>query len=223
MGLRVGCIARIAQRLLSATALCAVACGSAQARDAVAGHEQARAALALEGEATVIARTQGVGTIRWLDVGSGSLRLVRNRAAARAASTLPDAALDSMIADAAHRFRHDGRLIKAIIHVESHFNAAAVSPKGAIGLMQVMPATGKRLGIEDPGLQLFDAETNVNAGAKYLRLLMDLFAGEPHLAIAAYNAGEAAVLRYGRRIPPFRETQDYVQRVLAQYEIYSAQ
>ena len=128
-----------------------------------------------------------------------------------------------MIAGAAHRFGHDSRLIKAIIHVESNFNAAAVSRKGAIGLMQVMPATGERLGVDDPGSQLFDAETNVHAGAKYLRFLMDLFPNELHLAIAAYNAGEGAVLRHGRRVPPFRETQAYVQRVLAQYETYGRQ
>jgi soluble lytic murein transglycosylase-like protein len=102
-------------------------------------------------------------------------------------------------------------LLHAVIAVESNYDARAVSPKGAKGLMQLMPGTAYRFGVGDP----FDPEQNVRGGATYLRSLLDMFNGDARLALAAYNAGEAAVIRAGHRIPDFAETQAYVPKVLA--------
>jgi len=102
-------------------------------------------------------------------------------------------------------------LLQAVIAVESGFDARAVSHKGALGLMQLMPQTAQRFGVRDP----FDPVQNVTAGATYLKALLERFHGDLHLALAAYNAGEAAVIRAGYRIPPFAETRAYVPRVLA--------
>jgi hypothetical protein len=101
-------------------------------------------------------------------------------------------------------------LIKAVIQVESEFDQWAVSSKGAQGLMQLMPFTAQRFGVSDP----FDARQNIFGGVQYLRLLMDLFTGDVPLVLAAYNAGENAVLRY-KGIPPYRETRGYVQKIQA--------
>lgn len=101
-------------------------------------------------------------------------------------------------------------LVRAIIQVESAFDRRAVSTAGARGLMQLMPATARRLGVSDS----FDPRQNIFAGTRYLRLLLDTYLGDVSLAAAAYNAGEDAVARYGG-IPPFRETKDYVRKVRA--------
>ncbi len=103
-------------------------------------------------------------------------------------------------------------LLKAVIAVESSFEAAAVSPKGAQGLMQLHPRTARRYGVENA----FDPEQNVRGGARYLADLVQRY-GTLELALAAYNAGEGAVERFGRRIPPFRETRAYVPAVLKVY------
>ena len=104
-------------------------------------------------------------------------------------------------------------LIRAVIQVESAFNEKAVSRKGALGLMQVMPATARRFGIEN----LSDPASNILAGARYLRYLLDLFDQDVALALAAYNAGENAVWKAGRRIPAYAETAQYVPKVLGGY------
>lgn len=103
------------------------------------------------------------------------------------------------------------QLLHAVIAVESAYVPSAVSPRGAMGLMQLMPSTAKRFGVTDP----FDASDNVRGGAQYLRWLLDRFGGDLTLAVAGYNAGEDAVVRAGYRIPPYAETQRYVPRVLA--------
>ncbi len=108
-------------------------------------------------------------------------------------------------------------LLRAVIVVESGFNAHAVSRKGAIGLMQLMPRTARRYGVTDP----FDPRQNVHAGALYLRDLLDRFGNNLKLALAAYNAGSNAVVRSGWRIPPFQETEAYVPKVLRVYRILS--
>ena len=102
----------------------------------------------------------------------------------------------------------DARVVSALIQVESAYHSRAVSPKGARGLMQLMPATGRQYG----ALDLFDPKVNLEAGVQHLKKLMTRYTDVP-LALAAYNAGEAAVDRFGG-IPPFRETQDYVTRIL---------
>ncbi len=108
----------------------------------------------------------------------------------------------------------DPRLLTAIIQVESAFNPGATSRRGAQGLMQLMPATAVGYAVRDA----YDPEENIRGGAHYLRHLLDLFAGNLPLALAAYNAGEAAVQRFGG-IPPFAETREYVRRVLTRYRV----
>jgi soluble lytic murein transglycosylase-like protein len=102
------------------------------------------------------------------------------------------------------------------MHVESANRPQARSPKGALGLMQIMPATGARYGVKKPQ-DLLDPATNIDVGTRYLRDLHQLFDGQMELVLAAYNAGEGAVKRHGNRIPPYRETQDYVRKVLRLY------
>ena len=118
------------------------------------------------------------------------------------------------IQSAAREAAIDPALVHAVIFVESRYNPAARSPKGAIGLMQVLPETAARYGVANPG---FSPEANLQAGTRYLSDLMQLFDNRLDLVLAAYNAGENAVLRYGQRIPPYRETQLYVPAVLAKY------
>ncbi|MEO7756738.1 MAG: lytic transglycosylase domain-containing protein, partial [Dokdonella sp.] len=112
------------------------------------------------------------------------------------------------IAAAASDFGVDSSLLRAVIHAESAFNPMALSNKGAQGLMQLMPETGRGLGVTDA----FDAAQNIRGGARYLSQLLKDFNGDAHLATAAYNAGPGAVQKY-RGVPPYDETQLYVQRV----------
>ena len=116
----------------------------------------------------------------------------------------------------------DYELLQALIATESGFDAQAVSPKGAVGLMQLMPATASRFGVRADAKRsleqkLADPAVNVPAGTRYLRYLLNLFPGRMDLALAAYNAGEGAVQRAGNQIPAFKETQNYVRTVLALY------
>ena len=115
---------------------------------------------------------------------------------------------------AAAEYKVDSALLHAVISVESGYNASALSPKGAQGLMQLMPGTARRYDVADP----FDPQENIRGGAKYLRDLLSQFDNKLDLAVAAYNAGENAVLKYGKKIPPYPETQAYVPKVLRLYE-----
>lgn len=121
--------------------------------------------------------------------------------------------LAEAIGDAARKHGVDPRLIVAVARRESRFNPAAVSPVGACGVMQLMPATAHYLGIKD----IFNARENVFAGAKYLRTLLDTFHGDLDLTLAAYNAGPGAVQKYNG-VPPFRETQAYISSIRAAYQ-----
>lgn len=107
----------------------------------------------------------------------------------------------------------DAALLHAVITVESGYNQGAVSPKGATGLMQLLPGTAKRYGT----VNLLDPGENIRAGARYLRDLLAMFDNNLELALAAYNAGENAVIRHGRRLPPYAETRRYVPLVVAHY------
>jgi soluble lytic murein transglycosylase-like protein len=126
---------------------------------------------------------------------------------------------DPIIEKAAAAQAIEPNLLRAVIVVESGFNARARSPKGAMGLMQLMPSTAQRFG----ALDLYDPRQNVLAGATYLKFLMTRFGNNVRLALAAYNAGEEAVQRSGGQIPPFSETQAYVPRVLGIYQKLVAQ
>jgi len=125
---------------------------------------------------------------------------------------------ENMVEQTARQVGLESALLHAVISVESRYDPRAVSPKGATGLMQLMPATARRYDVADP----FDPEQNLQGGARYLRDLMRLFDSDKSLALAAYNAGENAVLRNGNRIPAYRETQDYVPKVLGYYSRYLA-
>lgn len=127
------------------------------------------------------------------------------------------ATYDDLINQASERYRIDSALVKAVIKAESNFNHRAVSPVGARGLMQLMPATAATLQVKDS----FHPETNIDGGVRYLRYLMNMFNGNLPLVLAAYNAGENAVMRHNNRIPPYPETQTYVKRVMNYFNGYS--
>ena len=120
--------------------------------------------------------------------------------------------IDFLVQQAGLRHNVDTDLIHAVIRQESNYDVFAVSVKGACGLMQLMPGTALRFGVKD----IFDPAENVEGGVKYLRHLMDRYEGDRIRALAAYNAGEGAVDRYGG-VPPYRETEDYVDRVRRWY------
>ncbi|MDR7333405.1 lytic transglycosylase domain-containing protein [Roseateles asaccharophilus] len=124
--------------------------------------------------------------------------------------------LAPLMADVAQRHDIDPLLLHAVAHIESRHQSQAVSHAGARGLMQVMPATGRGLGVAD-ARDLLTPEANLEASAKYLKQLQARFGNDLALVLAAYNAGEGAVERHGRRVPPFAETQAYVRNVLAVY------
>ena len=122
---------------------------------------------------------------------------------------------DDLINEAAVTHGVKFSLLKALIKVESDFNPDAVSPKGAMGLTQIMPETARILRIQDP----FDPSENIMGGARYLKQMIERFGGELHLALAAYNAGPKTVERY-QRIPPIPETENYVESVMRYYDAY---
>lgn len=122
---------------------------------------------------------------------------------------------DRMIDSASQKYGVDPELVRAIVKAESDYDADAVSKKGARGLMQLMPETSRAMGVKD----VHDPKDNVEGGIKYLSKLLKMFDWQVPLAVAAYNAGENAVLKYGA-VPPYAETQTYVERVLRYYETY---
>lgn len=142
------------------------------------------------------------------------------RGARRAAEPSPE--VRKALEQAAQRHGLDYALLHAVAQAESGFDTRAVSPKGAVGLMQLMPATGSQYGVPgtDDVLQanLRKLDLNVDAGSRYLRALLDRYDGNLELALAAYNAGEGAVQRAGNRIPNFEETRNYVSRIMSAYQ-----
>jgi hypothetical protein len=126
---------------------------------------------------------------------------------------------DKIIRQAARKHGIDSSLIKAVIRAESDFDKHAVSSKGAQGLMQLMPETAKELEVEDS----FDPKENIHAGVRYLKRQLKNFQNDVSLALAAYNAGENAVRRYGHRIPPYKETRTFVDRVLRYWDEFNLQ
>ena len=127
--------------------------------------------------------------------------------------------IDQLIRTNGQRFGIDPYLVFLVIEKESRFHPRAVSPKGAMGLMQLMPGTARRLGVRKP----FDAAENIRAGTQYMRELMDMFGGKVELVLASYNAGEGAVLKYGKSVPPYRETREYVKTIGKRYGLTGRQ
>ncbi len=120
---------------------------------------------------------------------------------------------DEIITKMAVKYKIDSALIKAIIKAESNFDHQAISRVGAQGLMQLMPATASQLQVEDA----FHPEKNIEGGVRYLKYLLNNYRGNLSLALAAYNAGEKTVAKYNNRIPPYRETKNYIKKVLSYY------
>src|SRR5215217_5196476 len=133
--------------------------------------------------------------------------------------TSGNATIDQLIRNNGTHFGIDPYLVFLVIEKESRFHTRAVSPKGAMGLMQLMPGTARRLGVRRP----FDAAENIRAGTQYMRELMERFGGKVDLVLASYNAGEGAVLKYGRNVPPYRETRDYVKTIGKRYGLTGRQ
>jgi len=138
----------------------------------------------------------------------------RGKSGTLAAMARRKQALGPLIVSAARANKLKPELVHAVVRAESAYQARAVSSKGAQGLMQLMPATAKRFGVRDS----FDPRQNLQGGSKYLSKLLQMFDNDLRLALAAYNAGENAVARYGNQIPPFPETQKYVKKVLKFYQ-----
>ncbi len=129
--------------------------------------------------------------------------------------TTGNATIDSLIVDSGRRNAVDPLLLYSIMHQESTFKPRAMSHKGARGLMQLMPGTAARFGVSS----IWDPKQNIEGGTRYMRWLLDKFDGNVNLALAGYNAGEGAVMKYGNNIPPYRETQEYVRRISKRYAL----
>ena len=132
--------------------------------------------------------------------------------------TIPAIPLDTLIDNISARHGVDATLVRSVIEIESNFNRRAVSPMGAIGLMQLIPATGQRFGVRN----FFDPAENIEGGVRYLKFLLEMFEGNLDLSLAAYNSGENRVARLGR-IPAIPETQNYVRKVRSAYSRRGAQ
>jgi hypothetical protein len=129
--------------------------------------------------------------------------------------TTGDATVDGYILESGRRNAVDPLLLYSIMHQESTFKPRAMSNKGARGLMQLMPGTAARFGVSN----IWDPKQNIEGGTRYMRFLLDTFAGDVKLALAGYNAGEGAVMKYGNRVPPYSETQEYVRRISRRYDL----
>lgn len=188
-------------------------------------------AAALAGDG-IYTYTEADGTVVYTNVAPGKAKRARRLAgtfnkaprvtdaptplvkARRRATTYEDA-----IDTAATRYRIPPALVRAIMHAESNFDPMALSPKGASGLMQLMPETAGEMYVKD----IFDPRDNIEGGTRYLRVLANMYSGDMVKMIAAYNAGPNAVNKYGGKVPPYAETQAYVRKVLQLYYQYKAQ
>jgi len=188
---------------LSCGLLCALACGQGQA--------QVYSGLSASGSLVLSSNPDEAATTLLLEAEKVPLATLAP-AEPVVASAVPAAYL-AFVQEASLAYRVPSELIHAVIQVESNYNPRALSAKGARGLMQLMPATAQRFGAANS----WDPRQNILTGSKYLRWLMDYFGEDLELTVAAYNAGEAAVVQAGRRIPRFAETEKYVPKVLSIY------
>jgi soluble lytic murein transglycosylase len=154
------------------------------------------------------------GVIVYSDVPQDPEAQTSNPAPAPAARKTGRPSYRSIIVSKARKYGLDASLIEAVIRVESDFNPRAVSRKGALGLMQLMPSTAREMGVSDP----LNPEQNIEGGSRYLRYLLERFEGDLTLALAAYNAGPTSVERYGS-VPPIRETADYIKKIYKLYQV----
>jgi hypothetical protein len=145
--------------------------------------------------------------------GSNLSKLAMSTGSSLSGFTTGNIVIDSYIVDSSIRYGIDPLLIYAQMHQESSFKLKATSHKGASGLMQLMPGTARRFGVTD----IYEPRQNIDAGVKYMRWLLDTFNGDVSLALAGYNAGEGAVMKYGWQIPPYSETREYVRRITNRY------
>ena len=129
--------------------------------------------------------------------------------------TTGNADIDGFIVESGKRNSVDPLLLYSIMHQESSFKPRAMSYKGARGLMQLMPPTASRFGVTN----IWDPKQNIEGGARYMRFLLDLFSGDVRLALAGYNAGEGAVMKFGNQVPPYSETREYVRRIGNRYSM----
>jgi len=158
-------------------------------------------------------------------LGPGARTFAVERAATNVRATRPisgssvlySSRYDTLIEEHASKQNLRPDLVRAVIQVESGFNPYALSNKGAMGLMQLMPGTARELGVRNA----YDPVQNIRGGTEYLRQLLDKFGGDEALALAAYNAGAGAVSRYGSHIPPYRETQQYVEKIRGRASLYT--
>jgi soluble lytic murein transglycosylase-like protein len=139
--------------------------------------------------------------------------IIIGRSAGSIAWSTGNKQIDNLISYNGQRYGVDPYLIYCVMNQESRFKTTAISTKGAQGLMQLMPATAARYGVSAP----YDPSQSIMGGTRYLKYLLQMFDGKVHLVLAAYNAGEGAVMKYGNRIPPYKETQDYVRSITSRY------
>jgi soluble lytic murein transglycosylase-like protein len=178
--------------------------------------------------ADVLISTTNIGTVKLSNIQINSDHTVMILKPATQIAVVPEAytkplfniadkiLYDRMVNKIARTYGLESALLHAVITVESRYSPTAVSKKGAAGLMQLMPETAKRYGVADP----LDPLQNLRGGARYLRYLLKKYNNDRNLALAAYNAGEASVAKYGNRIPPYPETTNYVPRVMGYYRKY---
>lgn len=165
---------------------------------------------------STVAVSDGLGT-RDTVTTSGGTKLAMGSTTHLKGFTTGNPMHDAYIVESSRRYNIDPLLIYAQMHQESSFKIRATSHKGASGLMQLMPATARRFGVTS----IYDPRQNIDAGIRYMRWLLDTFKGDVVLALAGYNAGEGAVMKYGWNVPPYRETQEYVRRITARYNAIS--
>ncbi len=161
--------------------------------------------------------TDGLGTKDFGKSANYSKLIMASNVAGMRGYTTGDLEIDSYISTACRKYDVDPLLIYSQMHQESSFKLKATSNKGARGLMQLMPGTAARFGVTN----IYDPAQNIDGGVKYMRWLLNTFGGDVNLALAGYNAGEGAVMKYGNQIPPYHETQEYVRRITARYAVVS--